>query len=162
MGKQTVVAGLIGLVIVAAIVGGILFSTRHNRVELTAKFLQVRAHQIDDDNALVLVDIRVTNPSTQQFVVKEVSAQLEDAGGKTIEGEIASERDAQLVFQYYPVLGKKYNQNLMIRQKINPNETIDRMIVARFPGKETVITTRKNLKFVVTDADRATTTLSEH
>ena len=36
----------------------------------------------------------------------------------------------------YPVLGKKYNPNLMIRQKINPGETIDRMVSVRFPGTE--------------------------
>ena len=58
--------------------------------------------------------------------------------------------DAKALFTYYPVLGKKYNPNLMIRQKINPGETIDRMVSVRFPGAKNRFQKRKGLRILVT------------
>ena len=98
--------------------------------------LKVRTYPVDADNTVVFADIRVTNPSTQQFVVQDVKVLLEPRPTAILETEIVFETDAQRLFTYYPVLGKKYNPNLMIRQKINSNETIDRMISVRFPGTE--------------------------
>jgi hypothetical protein len=65
------------------------------------------------------------------------------------------------MFEYYPVLGKKYNPNLMIRQKINPGESIDRMVSVRFPGTEENFQKRKGLRIVVTDVDGAKTEIVE-
>ena len=45
MNKQNAVVGLIAVLVVGAIVGGILFSTRHNRVELTGSVLKVRTYR---------------------------------------------------------------------------------------------------------------------
>jgi predicted short-subunit dehydrogenase-like oxidoreductase (DUF2520 family) len=159
--SRHVVAGVIAVLIVGAVVGGILFSTRQNRVELTGSVLRVRSHAVDNENTIVLADIRVSNPSTQQFVVKEVQVLLEEHQGSPIPGDTFSETDAQRLFTYYPVLGKKYNPNLMIRQKINPGETMDRMISVRFSGSEDRVQKRKGLRIVVTDADGAKTEIVE-
>jgi hypothetical protein len=59
------------------------------------------------------------------------------------------------------VLGKKYNPNLMIRQKINPGETIDRMISVRFPGGEEQVQKRKGLRIIVRDIDGIKTEIDE-
>ena len=58
-------------------------------------------------------------------------------------------------------LGKKYNPNLMIRQKINPGQTIDRMISVRFPGGEERVQKRKGLRIIVRDIDGAKTEIVE-
>ena len=71
------------------------------------------------------------------------------------------ESDAKRLFAYYPVLGKKYNPNLMIRQKINPGETIDRMVSVRFPGTEESFQKRKRLRIIVRDVDGAKTEIVE-
>jgi hypothetical protein len=159
--KQAAVAGSIAILLVAAVVGSILFSTRHNKVELKGTLLRVRTHAIDTDNTVVLADIRITNPSTQQFVVEDVEVLLEPQSGESIPGDTFSETDAQRLFTYYPVLGKKYNPNLMIRQKINPGQTIDRMISVRFPGGEERVQKRKGLRIIVRDIDGAKTEIIE-
>ena len=161
MNKQVVVAGSIAVLLVAAVVSSILFSTRHNRVELNGTLLRVRTQAIDGDNTVVLADIRITNPSTQQFVVEDVQVLLQPQSGEAIPGDTFSETDAQRLFTYYPVLGKKYNPNLMIRQKINPGESIDRMVSVRFPGTEETFQKRKGLRILITDVDGAKTEIVE-
>ena len=156
MNRQSVVAGVIALLVVIAVVSGILYSTRKNRVELSGEVLRVRTHTIDAENTVVFADIRVTNPSTQQFVVQDVQVFLDGT-----EGDTFSETDAQRLFTYYPVLGKKYNSNLTIRQKINPGESIDRMVSVRFPGGEDGIKNRKALRIVIHDVDGMKTEIIE-
>ena len=161
MNKQNAVVGLIAVLVVGAIVGGILFSTRHNRVELTGSVLKVRTYAVNSDDTIVFADIRVVNPSTQQFVVQDVTVFLDPASGDPVQGDIFPESDAKRLFAYYPVLGTKYNPNLMIRQKINPGETIDRMVSVRFPGTEESFQKRKRLRIIVRDVDGAKTEIVE-
>jgi hypothetical protein len=159
--KQSAVVGLVAILIVGAIVGSILFTTRHNKVELTGSVLKIRTYPVSSDDTVVFADVRVVNPSTQQFVVQDVKVLLESSSGESVEGDIFPEQDAKKLFDYYPVLGKKYNPNLMIRQKINPGETIDRMVSVRFPGTEESFQKRKRLRIVVTDVDGAKTEIVE-
>ena len=156
MNRQQLVVGAIAVAIVVVAVGSILYSTKNNKVELTGTLLRVRTHPVDAENSVVLADIRVKNPSTQQFVVQDVKVFLDDQ-----EGDLFSETDAQRLFTYYPVLGKKYNANLTIRQKINPGESIDRMITVRFKATDEAIRNRKAIRIVITDVDRATTEIIE-
>lgn len=155
MNRQTIVAGLIALAAVAAVIGGILYSTRNNKVELSGSVLRVRSHAVDAENTIVFADVRVQNPSTQQFVIKDVEVYLDDT-----KGEIISETDAQRLFAYFPVLGKKDNPNLMIRQKINSGATVDRMVSVRFPGPDERVQGRKSLRIVLRDADGARTEIA--
>jgi hypothetical protein len=159
--KQATIAAIIAMLVVAAVIGGILVSTRGNKVELHGSVLRLRTHPIDPENTVVFADIRVSNPSSQQFVVQEVEVFLDDAAGQAIKGDTFSETDAQRLFTYYPVLGKKHNSNLMIRQKINPGESIDRMVSVRFAGNEERVEKRKRLRIVVTDVDGAKTEITE-
>lgn len=161
MTPQRALIAMISALVVIAAVGSILYSTRHNKVELTGTLLRVRSQVISPDETVVFADIRIMNPSTQQFVVKEVEVFLEENNGAPQPGDVFSETDAQRLFDYYPVLGKKYNSNLMIRQKINSGETIDRMIAARFSATDERIRKRKGLRIVVTDADGAKTEIIE-
>ena len=156
MNRQSITAIAIGLVVVAIAVGVILQTTRKNRVELTGSVLRVRSHAVDPETTVVFADIRVSNPSTQQFVVKEVEVYVDE-----LEGDEFAENDAQRLFSYYPVLGKKDNPNLTIRQKINPGETIDRMISVRVSASDESVQSRKALRIVVTDVDGAKTEIAE-
>lgn len=155
------VAGVVAVAVVGAVIGGILYSTRQNRVELSGEVLRVRTHAVDNENTVVFADIRISNPSTQQFVVQDVQVFLEEEGGGSVPGDSFSETDALRLFTYYPVLGKKHNPNLMIRQKVNSGETIDRMVSVRFPGTEERVQKRKGLRIVVTDVDGAKTEIVE-
>src|SRR5262245_25852167 len=100
MNKQVVIIGVIALAVVSVFVGSILFSTRHNKVEVSADILKVRSHQIDPNSTIVAVDFRVKNPSTQQFIVREVEIFLDTSDSKSIQGDIFAEIDAQRMFDY--------------------------------------------------------------
>jgi hypothetical protein len=156
MNRQNVVAGAIAVIIVVIAISSILYSTKGNKVQLTGTMLRVRTHSVDAENTVVFADIRVTNPSTQQFVVQDVDVFVDD-----LKGDSFSETDAQRLFEYYPVLGKKYNPNLMVRQKINPGESIDRMVTVRFGATDERIRDRKALRIVITDVDGAKTEIVE-
>jgi hypothetical protein len=153
MNKQVVIVAIIALAVVSAIVGGVLFSTRHNKVEVTADILKVRSHQIDTTSTIVAVDFRVANPSTQQFVVREVEVFLDTQDGKSLPGDIFSEIDAQRMFEYYKVLGAKYNTTLMRREKVNSGQSIDRMIAARFDANDATVQGRKAVRLIIHDVD---------
>lgn len=153
MNKQAVVAGVIALGIASAIVGGILYSTRHNRIQVTGEILKVRSHQIDPGRTVVVVDFRVANPSTQEFMVREVEVFLDTKDGKSIKGDVFSEIDAQRLFDYYKVLGTKHNTTLMRRAKVNPGQTADRMIALRFDTSDAGVQERKALRMVIHDMD---------
>jgi hypothetical protein len=151
--RQALVAGIIALGIASAIVGAILFSTRHNKVEVTADILKVRSHQIEPASTIVVVDFRVGNPSTQQFIVRDVEVFLDTKDGKSLAGDIFSEVDAQRMFDYYKVLGPKHNPTLIRREKINSGQSIDRMIAARVDASDTDVQQRKAVRLVIHDVD---------
>lgn len=156
MNRQNVVAGAIAVLVVAIAVGSILYSTKKNKVELTGSLLRVRTHSVDPQNTVLFADIRITNPSTQQFVVQDVEVYADD-----LKADSFSETDAKRLFDYYPVLGKKYNANLTIRQKINSGESIDRMVTVRFGATDEQIQKRGALRIVITDVDGAKTEIVE-
>jgi hypothetical protein len=161
MNKQTLVTGLIALALVGAVVGGILYSTRHNKVEVTAEILKVRSHQIDPSSTIVAIDFRVHNPSTQQFVVRDVEVVLETKDGKPVNGDIFSEIDAQRMFEYYKVLGPKHNATLVRREKVNSGQSIDRMIAARLAVTDVSVQERKAIRLIIHDIDGATSDIVE-
>jgi hypothetical protein len=153
MNKQVVIVALIAVSVVGAIVGAILFSTRHNKVEVTADILKVRSHQIDAGSTIVVVDFRVHNPSTQQFLVRDVDVFLDTGDGKAIPGDIFSEMDATSMFEYYKVLGPKHNTTLIRRERLDSGQSVDRMIAARFDASDEAVQGRKAIRLIIHDAD---------
>lgn len=151
----------IGLALVAVAVGFVLYSTRHNSVELKGQILHVRSQEIDPGNTIVILDFRISNPSTQQFVVREVSVSLEDRSGKVTTGDVASEVEAKRLFAYYPVLGEKFNPSLIYKDKLDSAGTMDRMIAARFAVSDDVFGTRKRLHLTIRDVDGPTVEILE-
>jgi hypothetical protein len=161
MNKQTIIAGLIALVVVGGLVGGGLLYTKKNHLELTGQVIKVRTHPLDDKSTLAILDFRVANHSTNQFVVKAVDVFLEQKDGKVVESQTVSELDAQRIFTYYPVIGKKYNATLVIRDKVNPGETLDRMVAVRFELPEAEVQNRKVIRAEIQDVDGAKSQILE-
>ena len=149
------------LAIVGAMVGGGLFVTKDNRLQLQGKILGVRSYQLDPQTTVAVVDFQVTNPSTQQFQLKEASAILTTPDGKTLEGGVFSEIEAQRLFEYYPMLGKKYNPSLIAKTKIESGQTMDRMIAAKFETTDDVLQKRKGLAVRLADVDGPVSELVE-
>ena len=162
MSKQGLIAGLIAVVVVAAVVGGILLSTRKNRVELQGEFLKVRSHALDPEHTVALIDVRLTNPSTQQFLVKDLDVFVDDASGKPVKADVYSDVEIQRVVEYYPVLGKKYNQGLIRHDKINSGQSVDRTVSINIPLSDEQLARRKGIRIEIHDTDGPTIEVSEH
>lgn len=142
-----------GLLVVACLVGGILWVQRGAHVELKGAILKVRTQAMDENSSVAIVDFRFVNPSNYPFVVREVNVMIEGKDGKMLEGTPVSELDARRLFEYYPVLGQKYNDSLLMRDKIPGRASMDRMIVARFEAPEDAVQNRKNLTVRIVDVD---------
>lgn len=153
MRSSQVTAGLIALVIVGALLGVGWYLTRNNHLELKGEVLKVRSTAIDNDNTIAVIDFRVTNPSNGQFVVKNIDVFLDTKDGKQLDSANFAETDSKRMFDYYKVLGKKYNATLLTRDKIEPGQTVDRMIAVRFTVPDAQVGNRKDVRLVIEDLD---------
>ena len=151
--KDNILSYLTGLAAAGLLVGIFLFSTRGAHVELKGSILKVRTHASDESNSIAIVDIRFVNPSDFQFMVRTVTVFVEDNQGNSSEGVTVSEMDAKKLFEYYKELGPKYNDTLMTRARVNPKQSLDRMIAASFPITQEKLEQRKRIKLVVEEVD---------
>lgn len=161
MNRGTLIAALIAVAIVGSMIGGGLYWTRNNHLELKGKVLKVRSYSIDQDYTVAVIDFRVTNPSTSQFVVKDIDVTLDTRQGKTLDGSIFSEIDARRLFDYYKVLGAKFNETLVTKDKIESGATMDKMLAVRFTATDADIQNRKGLHILIHDIDGPVTEIVE-
>jgi len=150
-----------GLLVVAAGSGGVFYMQRGAHVELKGGVLKVRTQAMDEKSSVAVIDFRFVNPSNYPFMVKEVTVSIVDKDGKTLEGQPVSELDARRLFQYHPQLGQKYNDSLMMRDKIMGRQSMDRMIATRFEETEATIEGRKKLTVRIVDVDGPVAELQE-
>jgi hypothetical protein len=152
---------VVGLLAMSVVVVGILHWTRGAHLELKGAVLKVRLQEMDQRSAVAIVDFRFVNPSDQMFQVRTVTVTIEDARGNLAEGRVASELDAQRLFQFYPVLGQKFNDTLRARNKIAARQSMDRMVAVRFEMPDSAIAARKNLRLRIEDVDGAVSEIAE-
>jgi len=156
------VALVVGLLVVAAGVGGVLYMQRGAHIDLKGSVLKVRTQAMDEKSSVAIIDFRFVNPADYPFVVKEVIVSIEDKDGKTWEGQPVSELDARRLFEYYPQLGQKFNESLMMRDKIMGRQSMDRMIATRFEVPEATVESRKKLTIRIVDVDGPVAELREN
>jgi len=150
-----------GLGVVAAAVAGVFYMQRGAHTELKGAVLKVRTQAMDEKSAVAVVDFRFANPGKYPFVVRQVDVSIEDKDGRRLESSAVSDLDARRLFEYYPQLGQKFNDTLMMRNKIPPGQSMDRMIVARFEAPEAELQSRKKLMIRIVDLDGASSELQE-
>jgi len=151
----------VGLGVVACAIVGVLYMQRGAHTELKGAVLKVRTQAMDEKSAVAVVDFRFANPAKYPFVVRQVDVSVEDKEGKRLEGSAVSDLDARRLFEYYPQLGQKFNDTLMMRNKIPPGQSMDRMITARFEVPEAELQSRKKLIVRIVDLDGASSELQE-
>jgi hypothetical protein len=151
----------IGLVVVALGIAGVFYMQRGAHLELKGAILKVRTQAMDENSSVAVIDFRFVNPSNYPFVVKEVEVTMVDKDGKTVESSPVSELDARRLFQYYPSLGQKFNDSLLMRDRIKGRESMDRMIVARFEVPESALQSRRKLTIRIVDVDGPEAELQE-
>jgi hypothetical protein len=161
MRKNFLIAFAVGLGLIGIIVAGVLYMQRGARVGLAGSFLKVRTAPLDDNSSVAVVDFRFRNPGDVNFVVRTVTLVLEDASGDQVEGRTVSESDAKRLFEGIPLLGQKFNDTLIMRDKVPARSAQDRMVAARFEVPEAKIEQRKRLLLRIEDVDGPVTEISE-
>jgi hypothetical protein len=150
-----------GLVVILIAVAVMLYIQRGSHIELKGAILKVRTLALDENNSAAVVDFRFANTSNFPFVVRSVDLTVTDAKGEIHDGATVSEVDAKRLFEYYPVLGQKFNDSLLTRDKIAQRTSQDRMIVSSFKMPVQQLEARKNLKIRIEDVDGPVSELSE-
>jgi hypothetical protein len=84
---------------------------------------------------------------------------LEDTEGATLQGITIAEVDVPKLFQYYPLLGERYNPSLKMKDRIAPRQEDDRMVAVRFDLPETQVKARKKLTLRMEEVDGAVSEL---
>jgi hypothetical protein len=150
-----------GLVLVAAAVAWMFYIQRGAHMELEGAILKVRTLATDENSSVAIIDFRVTNVADYVWMVRSVSVSLTDGQGYLVEGSTISDVDAARLFDYYPLLGQKYNNSLIPRMRIQPRQTVDRMIGVRFEVPEAQLQARKVLTIRVEEVDGGVSEITE-
>ena len=159
MTRGAPVAGMLGVLIVGVMVVGGFFLARKSHLELKGEVLKVRSYSIDQEYTVAVIDFRVVNPSNVQFVVKDVEVTLDTKEGKPLDGSVFSEMDSRRLFEYYKVLGTKFNPTLIVKDKLEGGSTADKMLAVRFTGTDADIQNRKAIHITIHDVDGAVSTI---
>jgi hypothetical protein len=142
--EQFVSAFTIGIAVVAVAVGVIVFMQRGAHMELTGP-MTVRTHATDENTALAIIDLHITNPADYGFQVSDVSATLETKAGDS-NTRIVSKVDAKRLFEAMPELGP-FHPTLYTKYVIPPHSTGDYTLLAQYSLPERMLTDRQ--RFVV-------------
>jgi len=153
MSKNFAVAFGIGIVCIAIAVAGIMYMQRGAHIDLPGKVLKVRTAPLDENSSVAVVDFRINNPSDYPFVVRTVTVTYEEATGAQADGQTISDVDAKRLFEAIPLLGQKFNDSLLTRDRVLPHTTLDRMIAARFEFPEARLESRKRLVVRIEEVD---------
>lgn len=154
----------VGLAIISALVGAMLFLNRGSRVVLNGEIKKVRTHAADEKSSVAILDFRFANPAKYPLVVRSVEVILDGraAGSQPVEGTAIADMDARRFLDAYPDLGPKYNDSLKVRDRIPAGTADDRMIAARFEVPVEELERRKRFRIRVLDVDGAVSELAEN
>ena len=161
MKHQFWVACGIGIACVGLVVAGVLFMQRGARVGLTGSVLKVRTAPLDDNSSVVVLDFRINNPGNVLFVVRGVTVVLEEKDGKQFDGQTVAEMDAKRLFEGLPLLGPKYTDTLVERDRVPGHTSQDRMIAARFNAPESRLEGRKRFLLRIEEVDGLVSEITE-
>ena len=161
MKNQFVIAFGIGLACVGLVVAGVLLMQRGARIGLTGSVLKVRTAPLDDGSSVAVLDFRFSNPGNVLFVVRSVTVLLEEKDGKQYDGITVAEMDAKRLFEGIPLLGPKFTNTLVERDRIPGHTFQDRMVAARFDAPESRLDSRKRFLMRIEEVDGTISEISE-
>lgn len=151
----------VGIGIMAILVAAVLYIQRGARMGLTGEILKVRTAALDENSSVAVVDFRFANPSDGMFQVHNVSLLMEDQDGKMYDGIVSSELDAKRLFEGLPLLGQKFNDTLIMRDKVPARSTADRMVAVRYDAPESRLQARKRFVLRIREVDGTVSEISE-
>jgi hypothetical protein len=160
MREQFVSALAIGAIVVAVAVGAILFLQRGAHIDLPGQMTKVRTVSTGENDALVLIDLRITNPSNYPFVVRNVTVVLEKKSGEQFPREIVSRSDTERLFDALPDSGP-YHPPLFTNATLAPGATGVYTLAAQFNAPERILQDRKRFLVQIDEIDGKSFEFSE-
>jgi hypothetical protein len=161
MRLRLVVFVLLGVVLAGVGVAWMFYAQRGAHLVLQGSVSKVRTVATDDNSSVAIVDFRFVNVADYLWMVRKVDVSVTDAQGFTVPGSTVSEVDAARLFEYFPLLGQKFNDSLVARTRLEPHRTMDRMIATKFEIPEAQLQARKGLRIRIEDVDGAVSEIAE-
>ena len=150
---------LIGLALVAAVLGVTLWQNQGSRLILEGSMRKVRIQKVDDANTAAIVEVRLNNPSDLPFEVKDLKLTLETAKGP-VDGTLFRSKDLDAFFDFYKAsLGVRFNDSLRIGERLKSRTLVERTVGASFPVSEAELTGRRRLVLTLKAIDGAVPTV---
>ena len=160
MREQFVSALAIGAVVVAVAVGAIMFMQRGAHIDLPGGMTKVRTVSTGENDALALIDLKIANPSSYKFVVRNVTVVLEKKTGEQFPQEIVSRSDSERLFNSLPDSGP-YHPPLYTNATLQPGATEVYTLVAQFNAPEKILQDRKQFRVQIDEIDGKSFEFSE-
>ena len=149
----------LGLALVLAGIG--YWLNTGSQVRLDGKILKVRTIPADDAASIAVVDFRVKNTTRALFQLKQLTLVVTTAEGQVVEGLPVAQMDLDRVLDYHKVIGPRYTEMVMQRDRIRPNTQQDRTAAASFSISERDLQSRRSLVMKLQDADGVTIEIPE-
>jgi hypothetical protein len=153
MNKRFLILFGIGILLVAAAISALLYSNKGSHLVLKEKILKIRTGALSDQDSILVLDLRLENPSDVPFVVRQVEVSIDKADGSTSPAAIISKMDVHQIFQFNRFLGDQFNDTLSMKDKVSPHSTVDRMVAARFDVPIKDLDSAKLLHLSIQDLD---------
>ncbi|HLJ44886.1 MAG TPA: hypothetical protein VKU01_02690 [Bryobacteraceae bacterium] len=152
MGRLPIFLG-IGLVVIVGAVVAILYTTKGSHLELKGEIIKIRTGAIDEHNSAAVIDFRLQNDADIPFVVRRVVVTAEKDNGDKVEGDLISKTDYKQLLEFNKFLGSQYNEGLVMKDRIAPHQTVDRMAAIHFPVPQSELDSSKQLRLYIQDMD---------
>jgi hypothetical protein len=152
------------LIALCAVGLGLFFFLEQNKgahMVLEGSIKKVRVLELEKERSLLICDFRLKNPADYTFDVKQLTLDLTTAEGNVLEGMFAANNEAERIFEAYPALGQQFNPVLFTRQKIEPGQTVDRMVAVSYKVPVAVLESRTKLVLQVDEVNRMITKIEE-
>ncbi len=151
MSKGLAIAFAIGLLVIGAAVWGVFHSQAGAHLVPQGSILKIRTQKIDDMNSLLVIDFRLANNAGFPMKIRKVDVTVETKSGETSSGLAISAADANKLFTYYPLLGQRFNDVMVLRDNVPANQTVDRMMAFQLSLPWADLEARKKVTMQIED-----------
>jgi len=125
--------------------------TKGNHLAPTGWISNVRTQPLADDLTLMVIDFGLLNDSDQQMVAGTIDPWITTHGGNDIHGSLYAAADMEKTFAFYPKLGPRMNQSLLLRGTIDGHQTVNRMVAVEFDVPLRVVDSRRSVTLRIAD-----------
>ena len=147
---QFALSGLAGAL---ALTGLFYFLAYDQAARIDGTITNVRTLAMDQHASVAIVDFEGANGSDILFVVDDREIIVVDENGFRHEGSTISARDLEGLFQYFTLLGEMKNEPFLSSTKLEPGDTVEGVVAARFEISKDQIDARRELILRLSDVD---------